>query len=829
MTVELFKDRKMVREFNSPEALKAYLQSLKSGYISQNEETLGELKNVNITNIVKLVKVTNWEEATYEVVKDKVLDIVVERFLKVHPDYDYLAGRILADNIWQHTEPTFSKAVEAIATRPGVISSTLCDFVKKNKERCDRVIHDIRDYTYKYMSMSVMEKSFLIRKDGVIYERPQYLWMRAALSLVQDPEHDWNKVVENYELLSKGIVSLSTPALMSSGTPVQNTASCYLMSLEDSAEGLGLGVGRIMKLITKGGGVGVSLAHIRVDGKEKDGDGAGKGVRAVMGMLNKVPIKRAGNVRQGAVATYLPIWHADIFHWLDSRTAVGDGKDKTHNLFMGIMICDEFMRRIEDNSMWYTMCPSYAEKLTQLTGREFDEYYLELITDGKYEACVEARELLNTLVNTINTTGMPYVIFSDHVNKRNNLHHLGVIESSNLCAEIMQYSSANDIAVCNLSTICVKKFVNPDTKTFDFQGLVGVARTVCRYLNVMIDKYEYSMDSQLLRKYADDGSVDFSNNVLSASNRRNRPMGVGIQGLYDALCLLDVVYSSKKAAILAGKMYEAIYFGLISESCLIAREKERPHDSFAGSKFSEGVFQFHMIPGFDCIAQLSHDLFDWNGLLKDVKKYGTYNGLFTAQPPTASSSQINGNVESIEAISSNRYTWCVQSGSFTVLNEHMVRDFEALGIWDKTMREELARSDGSVARIQRVPRRLKRKYKTVREIGHNVVLRLASYIQPFIDQSISLNHHMINEDLRQGESDVDIIYNHLRKAWKQNFKTGSYYMRAMAAQKAADFGKINEEEEEEDFSKIYSGDVKRPSHKLTVRYSSNQDCVACAS
>lgn len=674
----------------------------------------------------------------------------------VHPEYAALAARIAISNLHKNTRKSFSATMKDLynyidpktGEKAGLISKSMLDIVKKHADVFDSAIIYDRDYSFDYFGFKTLERSYLLRMDGEVVERPQHMLMRTAVGIHGE---DVEAAIETYNLISEKWFIHATPTLFNAGTPRPQLSSCFLLSVtDDSISGIFETLSRCAKISQSAGGIGLSIHNIRATGSYIKGTGGtSNGIIPMLRVYNDTAryVDQGGGKRKGAFAVYLEPWHADIFEFLELKKNHGKEELRARDLFYALWISDLFMERVRDDGDWSLFCPNEAPGLCDSYGGEFEALYHKYEQEGKARKTVKAQELWFTILESQIETGTPYMLYKDAANKKSNQKNLGTIRSSNLCTEIIEYTAPDEVAVCNLASLALPKFV--EEGKFDFKKLYDVTRVVTRNLNKIIDINYYPI------KEAEN------------SNLRHRPIGIGVQGLADAFILMRYPFDSKEAAGLNRKIFETIYYASLAESCALA-EKEGAYSSFEGSPISKGELQF------DMWGVEPTDLWDWNALRKNIAKHGVRNSLLLAPMPTASTSQILGNNECIEPYTSNIYTRRTLSGEYIVVNKHLLRDLIGHGLWNEDMKEALIASNGSIQHIEGVSQDLKDLYKTVWEISQKSIIDMAADRGAYICQSQSLNLFIQNPTF--GKLSSMHFY-----AWQKGLKTGMYYLRSKAA------------------------------------------------
>eukprot|EP00873_Tetraselmis_striata_P044175 jgi/Tetstr1/464439/TSEL_000110.t2 len=712
-----------------------------------------------------------------------------------HPDYGILAGRIAVSQLHKETKMTFSETVSDlhhyIEKRTGqpapLISDKVYNIVMKNKQLLDSAIQTHHDFAYDYFGYKTLERSYLLRLAGRVVERPQYLLMRVAVGIHQD---DMEAVLQTYTLLSERWMTHASPTLFNAGTPRPQLSSCFLICMKsDSIEGIYDTLKEAAVISKCAGGIGLSIHNIRATGAYIRGtNGTSNGILPMLRVFNDTAryVDQGGGKRKGAVAIYLEPWHGDIFSWLDLRKNHGKEEARARDLFYALWIPDLFMKRVEANGDWSLMSPDSCPGLADKWGAEFDALYTQYEREGRAMQKVKAQRLWFAILEAQVETGNPFMLFKDHCNRKSNQQNLGTIKSSNLCTEIVQFTSPEETAVCNLASLALPRFVRQKMlaepasassnrsgmaggaahpkllgslgaagREFDFERLSEVTALVAANLDRVIDESYYPVET------------------ARRSNMRHRPIGIGVQGLADCFILLGLPFDSPAAAQLNRDIFETIYYAALKASCKLAAQKGR-YPSYTGSPISEGRLQ----PDLWGVTPSSR--WDWAALRADIATHGVRNSLLVAPMPTASTSQILGNNECFEPYTSNIYVRRVLSGEFTVVNQHLLADLVALGLWDPSMKNELVAAEGSVQGLVSLSPELKAIYKTVWEISQRRLVDMAADRGAFIDQSQSFNVHMVEPTFGKLTS----LHFH---CWRKGLKTGMYYLRTRAAADAIKF------------------------------------------
>jgi ribonucleoside-diphosphate reductase alpha chain len=682
-----------------------------------------------------------------------------------HPDYAQLAARIAVSNLHKNTKKSFSETMkdlyEYVNPRTGLkaplISDEVYEVIEKHAEELDSHIIYNRDFNYDYFGFKTLERSYLLRLNGKIAERPQHMLMRVSVGIHLN---DIKNALETYELMSKKYFTHATPTLFNAGTPKPQMSSCFLLTMkDDSIDGIYDTLKQTAKISQSAGGIGLSIHNVRATGSYIRGtNGTSNGIVPMLRVFNDTAryVDQGGGKRKGSFAIYVEPWHADIFDFLELKKNHGKEEMRARDLFYAMWIPDLFMKRVEQGADWTLMCPNECPGLCDVHSEAFEELYTSYEAQGKGRKTVKARELWDKIVESQIETGTPYMLYKDAANRKSNQRNLGTIRSSNLCTEILEYTSPDEIAVCNLASLSLPMFV--EKGEFNHKKLFDVTKHVTKNLNKVIDRNYYPVQE------------------AENSNMRHRPVGLGVQGLADAFIMLRLPFASDEAKKLNQEIFETIYFAAVTASMELAKV-EGPYSSYQGSPISEGLFQYNLWGLKD--EDLS-GRWNWEKLRKEVLKHGVRNSLLVAPMPTASTSQILGNNEAFEPYTSNIYTRRVLSGEFIVVNKHLLEDLVNLGLWNDDMKNELMYHNGSVQNIDGIPQELKELYKTVWELSMKDIIDMSRHRGYFIDQSQSLN--LFLEDATMQKLTSMHFY-----AWKSGLKTGMYYLRTKSARDAIKF------------------------------------------
>ncbi|SEO65934.1 ribonucleoside-diphosphate reductase subunit alpha [Mucilaginibacter sp. AW1-7] len=680
-----------------------------------------------------------------------------------HPDYALLASRIAVSNLHKNTIKSFSETMRILynyvdsktGKNASLIADDVWEVIEKNAELLDSTIIYDRDFGFDYFGFKTLEKSYLLKVDGKIVERPQHLFMRVSVGIHKE---DVESAIKTYHLMSERWFTHATPTLFNAGTPKPQMSSCFLLTMkDDSIDGIYDTLKQTAKISQSAGGIGLSIHNVRATGSYISGtNGTSNGIIPMLRVFNDTAryVDQGGGKRKGAFAIYLEPWHADIFEFLDLRKNHGKEEMRARDLFYALWVSDLFMQRVEANEEWSLFCPHEAPGLADCFGDEFVALYTKYEKEGRARRTIKAQELWFAVLDAQVETGTPYLLYKDAANSKSNQQNLGTIKSSNLCTEIMEYTDANEIAVCNLASLALPRYIN--NGTFDHNKLYDVTYQATLNLNKIIDYNYYPVKE------------------AEYSNLRHRPIGLGVQGLADTFIQLRMPFESDEAKQLNKEIFETIYFAAMTASKDLAI-KDGPYETFQGSPLSKGKFQFDLWN----VAPAS-TRWDWENLRLDVMNHGVRNSLLVAPMPTASTSQILGNNECFEPYTSNIYTRRVLSGEFIVVNKYLLRDLVNLGLWTPAMKDKIITANGSVQDIAEIPSAIKELYKTVWEIKMRNIIDMAADRGAYVCQSQSLNL-FINAPNASKLTSMHFY------AWKKGLKTGMYYLRTQAASQAVKF------------------------------------------
>ena len=681
-----------------------------------------------------------------------------------HPDYALLASRISVSNLHKNTKKSFSDTIEDLYSyidpitgdNASLIADDVYQIIKDNSEYFDsHIIYD-RDFKYDFFGFKTLERAYLLKINNKIVERPQHMLMRVSVGIHKE---DLESAVKTYNAMSQGWFTHATPTLFNAGTPKPQMSSCFLLQMkDDSIEGIYDTLKQCARISQSAGGIGLSIHDIRAKGSYIKGtNGTSNGIVPMLRVFNDTAryVDQGGGKRKGSFAIYVEPWHADIFDFLDLKKNHGKEEQRARDLFYAMWVPDLFMKRVEENGDWTLMCPNECPGLSTAYGDEFEELYLKYEAEGRGRKTIKAQDVWFKILESQIETGTPYMVYKDAANLKSNQKNLGTIKSSNLCTEILEYTAPDEVAVCNLGSIALPKFVDQENKTFDHDKLFEMAYHLTVNLNRVIDQNYYPV-------------IEAEN-----SNKRHRPIGIGVQGLADAYILMRLPFDSEAASTLNKKIFETIYYAAVTASKDLAI-KEGAYETIEGSPISKGEFQFDM---WDVTPS---DRWEWDILREEVKEHGVRNSLLLAPMPTASTAQILGNNECFEPYTSNIYTRRVLSGEFIVVNKHLLKDLAKLNLWDSNMKNKLMASNGSIQNIDEIPQDIKDLYKTAWEISQKVLINQAADRGAYICQSQSLNLFMENANFAK------LTSMHFY-GWRAGLKTGMYYLRTKAATDAIKF------------------------------------------
>ena len=709
-----------------------------------------------------------------------------------HPDYSYLAARIKANSLHKET-PGFIITTKNLYD-DGLLKKEYYNKVMANAEAIESIIDYDKDYNFDYFAFTTLIRAYLLKFENKTIERPQDLWMRVALTISCD-NFEFSKVKETYNNLSNGLYTHATPTLFNSGLKMQQLSSCFLISMEDdSIEGI-FNTLKDCALISKtAGGIGMHAHNIRASGTRiKSTNGKSNGLIPFLKIFNETAksVDQGGGKRKGSFAVYLEPWHADIENFLELRKNTGAEEFRARDLFYALWVPDLFMKRVEEDKDWTLMSENECPGLSDHYGKEFESLYEKYEKEKPDLEKIKARTLMSKIIEAQIETGQPYMLYKDSINNKSNQKNIGVIKSSNLCAEIVEYSDNKETSVCNLASIALPKFIKntKNSKEYDYNQLYETAKLAAKNLDRVIDINFYPTDKTKI------------------SNNKHRPIGLGIQGLADVFFKLNIAYDSKKAFEINKLIFETIYFGALEASCKLAKEKGA-YSTFKGSPISEGNFQF------DLWGIKPSGMWDWESLREKIKKFGVRNSLTTACMPTASTGIILGNTETFQIQTSNIYKRQTLSGEFLLVNRHLVKALSKRNLWNKEMRDNIILENGSVQNITNFPEDLKEIYKTVWETSQKIVIDMAAERAPFIDQTQSMNLWLSTPTF--GKVNSMHMY-----AWKKGLKTGMYYLRSRSAVDAVKVTVSSEKAAKEEF-------LKNTVQNVEVQNVESEECLTCS-
>jgi ribonucleoside-diphosphate reductase alpha chain len=720
-----------------------------------------------------------------------------------HPDYALLASRIAVSNLHKKTKKSFTEVMadlynytDPVTKQPAsLLAEDVWEVIQANSEFLDSTIIYDRDFNYDYFGFKTLERSYLLKVDGEVSERPQHMLLRVSVGIHKD---DLESVVETYNMMSEGWFTHATPTLFNSGTPKPQMSSCFLLTVkEDSIGGIYDTLKQTAQISQNAGGIGLAIHDIRAKGSYIKGtNGTSNGIVPMLRVFNDTAryVDQGGGKRKGSFAIYIEPWHADIYDFLDLKKNHGKEENRARDLFYALWIPDLFMKRVEEDGLWTLMCPNECPGLTDSWGADFEKRYTQYEKSGRGRETIRAQELWQRIIDSQIETGTPYMLYKDAANSKSNQQNLGTIRSSNLCTEIIEYTAPDEVAVCNLASIALPKFVK--NGEFDHQRLFEVAYRVTKNLNRIIDRNYYPIPEA--RK----------------SNMRHRPIGIGVQGLADAFILLRHPFDSPEARTLNRDIFETIYYAALTASKDLA-QAEGTYETYEGSPASKGILQF------DMWGVQPTKRWEWAVLKAEIKQHGLRNSLLLAPMPTASTAQVLGNNECFEPYTSNMYNRRVLSGEFIVVNKHLLRDLTKLGLWDEEMKNKLVAHNGSVQNIAEIPDNLKAIYKTAWEISQKAIIDMAADRGAFICQSQSLNIFMENATF--GKLTSMHFY-----GWKKGLKTGMYYLRTKAARDAIKFTVDKKYQEAPATATVTQTVKEQEAAAISCSIENGADCEMCS-
>ena len=783
------------------------LESVKFDKITARIEKLCYGLNTDYINPVDIAKkvIAGIYDRVTTVALDNLAAEITASMTCAHPDYSILASRIAISNLHKVTSKSFSNTMKRLYTyidpktgeNASLIAKEVYSIIKEHVSLFDNTIDYARDFSYDYFGFKTLERSYLMKLDDKIVERPQHMLMRVAIGIHQE---NTDAAIETYHSMSEKWFTHATPTLFNSGTPKPQLSSCFLLTMkEDSINGIYDTLKQCAQISQSAGGIGLSIHNIRATGSYIKGtNGVSNGIVPMLRNFDMTAryVDQGGGRRKGSFAIYLEPWHADIFPFLDLRKNHGKEELRARDLFYALWIPDLFMQRVENNEAWSLFCPKEAPGLADCYGEAFEKLYHTYEREGRARKTVKAQELWFEILGAQIETGTPYMLYKDAANRKSNQQNLGTIKSSNLCTEIIEYTSPDEVAVCNLASIALPKFINEEG-LFDHHKLYDVTYQVTKNLNKVIDVNYYPVPE------------------ARNSNLKHRPIGIGIQGLADTFLRLRMPFDAPEARGLNKDIFETIYFAAMTASKDLAKQ-HGPYESFAGSPLSKGIFQFDM---WGVVPDSGR--WDWEHLRAAVQTHGVRNSLLVAPMPTASTSQILGNNECFEPYTSNIYTRRVLSGEFIVVNKHLLKDLIELGLWNDQMKNELILANGSIQHMENIPAHIRALYRTVWEIPQKAIIDMAADRGAYICQSQSLNIHI--QEPNFGKLTSMHFY-----AWKKGLKTGMYYLRTKAAADAIKFT-VQKQQVQETATPISETVIQQQQESILCAIDDPDDCIACGS
>ena len=751
-------------------------------------------------------------EGIYDGVTTTVLDNLAAEtaasMTVTHPDYALLASRIAVSNLHKNTKKSFSGTMEALYNyidpktnkKAPLLADDVYKIILENAEHLDSTIIYDRDFGYDYFGFKTLERSYLLKIDNEVVERPQHMLMRVAIGI---HKNDVDAAIETYDLMSERWFTHATPTLFNAGTPKPQMSSCFLLTTkDDSITGIYDTLTQCAKISQSAGGIGLSIHNVRATGSYIRGtNGTSNGIVPMLRVFNDTAryVDQGGGKRKGSFAIYLEPWHADVFDFLDLKKNHGKEENRARDLFYAMWTPDLFMKRVEEGGDWSLMCPDECPGLADCYGEEFEKLYTKYEKEGKVKKTIKAQELWFKILESQIETGTPYMLYKDAANSKSNQKNLGTIKSSNLCTEIMEYTAPDEVAVCNLASLALPKFV-VDGK-FDHDRLFKITYVATKNLNKIIDRNYYPVPE------------------AKNSNLRHRPIGLGVQGLADTFILMRYPFDSPEAKQLNKDIFETIYYAALTASKDLAKA-DGAYETYNGSPISEGIFQF------DLWNVTPSNRWEWDVLREEIQEHGLRNSLLMAPMPTASTSQILGNNECIEPYTSNIYSRRTLSGEFAVVNKHLLRDLVKLNLWNDSLKNKLIAANGSVQEIDEVPDNLKELYKTAWEISQKVIIEMSADRGAYIDQSQSLNIFMENANFAK------LTSMHFY-GWKAGLKTGMYYLRTKAARDAIKFtidtSKLAEPMQEDHTTLEAAVSEEQRQAEIACSIDNPDDCEMCGS
>jgi ribonucleoside-diphosphate reductase alpha chain len=780
-----------------------------------NDQSLGVLKTIDPDIIAQRVVSSIYDGVTSCELDEEAARIAIS--MTENPEYQKLASRIIISNTHKSTHECFSEVMEnlynntdKLGKHSPIIADDVIEIIRKHKNTLNFAIDYSRDYLFDYFGYKTLERSYLQKilnkkTDKMeVVERPQHLYMRVAVGIHKD---NIENILKTYDLISQHYYTHASPTLFNGGTRLNQYSSCFLLGSFDSLEGIFKTITDCGKISKLGGGIGLHVTSIRAKGSMIRGtNGKSDGIIPMIKVYNETAkYINQGGKRKGSFAMYLEPWHADIIEFLELKKNQGHEDMRARDLFYAVWMPDLFMKRVEEDGDWYLMCPDECPGLNDVYGDDFEKLYNKYVQEKRYKRVIKAQEIWTKILDAQIETGTPYIGYKDAVNKKCNQKNLGTIKSSNLCSEISLYSDDKEYAVCNLASIALPKYVKYDETGkphFDFEHLCQVAEYIIEPMNDVIDNNYYPVPETKL------------------SNMRHRPIGIGVQGLVDVYVKMRFPFESEEAKRLNKEIFETIYYGCLKGS-INAAKKYGHYESFPGSPFSEAKLQFDLAAEYDGIDLKNYisGRWDWDSLKKDLVKYGSRNSMLLALMPTASTAQIMGNSEAFEPVDSCIFKRRVLSGEYIVINKYLVEDLTKLGLWTKELKDTIIANDGSIQNIQEIPEHIRLLYKTVWEISMKSVIEQCRDRGVFVDQMQSMNLFMANPNYKR------LTSMHFY-AWKNNLKTGMYYLRSKSSYSAGKFS-IDPELEKRIREKREQGEQLKQEEQEAVLMCSRENPEAC--
>lgn len=780
-----------------------------------NDQSLGVLKTIDPDIIAQRVVSSIYDGVTSCELDEEAARIAIS--MTENPEYQKLASRIIISNTHKSTHECFSEVMEnlynntdKLGKHSPIIADDVIEIIRKHKNTLNFAIDYSRDYLFDYFGYKTLERSYLQKilnkkTDKMeVVERPQHLYMRVAVGIHKD---NIENILKTYDLISQHYYTHASPTLFNGGTRLNQYSSCFLLGSFDSLEGIFKTITDCGKISKLGGGIGLHVTSIRAKGSMIRGtNGKSDGIIPMIKVYNETAkYINQGGKRKGSFAMYLEPWHADIIEFLELKKNQGHEDMRARDLFYAVWMPDLFMKCVEEDGDWYLMCPDECPGLNDVYGDDFEKLYNKYVQEKRYKRVIKAQEIWTKILDAQIETGTPYIGYKDAVNKKCNQKNLGTIKSSNLCSEISLYSDDKEYAVCNLASIALPKYVKYDETgkpRFDFEHLCQVAEYIIEPMNDVIDNNYYPVPETKL------------------SNMRHRPIGIGVQGLVDVYVKMRFPFESEEAKRLNKEIFETIYYGCLKGS-INAAKKYGHYESFPGSPFSEAKLQFDLAAEYDGIDLKNYisGRWDWDSLKKDLVKYGSRNSMLLALMPTASTAQIMGNSEAFEPVDSCIFKRRVLSGEYIVINKYLVEDLTKLGLWTKELKDTIIANDGSIQNIQEIPQDIRLLYKTVWEISMKSVIEQCRDRGVFVDQMQSMNLFMANPNYKR------LTSMHFY-AWKNNLKTGMYYLRSKSSYSAGKFS-IDPELEKRIREKREQGEQLKQEEQEAVLMCSRENPEAC--